>query len=111
MAVITPQEISRSSNGTLVTLAAASSGGDTFVNGTKRSLRVKNAAGGNLTLTVAIPGTTDAVANADKVYTIPNDSAIYEFSPFPVAIYSSTVTITYSSETSITVAVVYHESD
>lgn len=106
---LTSQEIDRDA-GTEITLAAANADGNYYTNGTTRCLRIANGGAGNITLTVAIPGSIDGVAKADKTYTIANDSAVYEFSPFPASIYGGTVNLSYSAVTSVTVAVVHFDA-
>lgn len=85
--------------------------GNFYSNGTGMSFRISNGGAGSITLTVAIPGSIDGVAKADKTYTIPNDSKVYEFAPFPEEYYGDVVNLSYDVVTSVTVAVTYLARD
>lgn len=95
--------------GTVVTLAAANGDGNFYTNGSGRKFRIRNAGAAEIDLNVAIPFLRDGVASPPKTYTIPNDSNVHEFSPFPAATYGDVVQLTYEAVTSVTVAVVYDE--
>jgi len=71
MAALAYQDIDHT--GGAVTLAAAAGGGDTATPDAKGFLWVKNAAaGGTITVTIAVAGTTFGQANADVAVSIPD---------------------------------------
>lgn len=111
MAALTVQAVRRSSNGIDLAGAAASGGGDTFPTTGKECLVIKNGGGAGITLTVATPVTVDGLPVSELTATIgAGETRI--LGPFPPAWYStdgnpgSNVALSYSSVTSVTVAVV-----
>jgi len=109
MAQLTPVKPKRAQN--QLAGAAASAGGDTFVNTGKELLVVNhtNPGGASVTLTIATDATVDGEAIDDKTVTIPPGER-HLIGPFPTSIYSNnankTVALSYSDETDIEVAVV-----
>lgn len=83
---------------------AASVGGDTFTNTGAELLIVKNAAGAPINVTVVTSQTVDGLAVADKVVSVTNGTTAL-LGPWPMLTYGTTVSVTYSSATSITVKV------
>lgn len=97
--------------GTVVTLAAAGAGGDTFSLPHEHvGLRVKNGSASSITVTIAVPGNTPyGVANPSVVSTAIAAGAEVLIGPIPLAAVDSStglVTVTYSSATSVTVGLV-----
>ena len=105
MAFLNQQQMT--SAGGAITLAPAAAGGDTAEIGSGRSfLWCKNGSGAAITVTLATPGTVDSdLAVADRTVTVPaaGDRLIGPLNP---TVYGSIVSVTYSSVTSLTVAVV-----
>jgi hypothetical protein len=100
-------------SGTPVTYTAAAGGGDTFpVTGGAVAVRVKNGSGSPMTASVAFPGQTPyGVANPVRTTSSIAAGAEVVVGPIPMtAVDANTgvATITYSSATSVTVAVVAH---
>lgn len=90
------------------TLAAAGGSGDVFQNSGREILLIRNDSGSNITLTVATPGQRDGVAFDEYTATLA-DGVTYALGPFPAAIFnnaSSQVSMTYSSATSLTLAII-----
>jgi hypothetical protein len=108
MAALTTQAIIRA--GLTPSFASAAGGGDTFNPDLDTYLRVKNASGSSITVTVVTPR-TDPVGNAvaDTTFTVPATTGDVIAGPFPAEIYADPVTgvanITYSGVTSLTIAV------
>ena len=111
MALLSVQQASLA--GTPVTYTAAAGGGDTFaVPSGAVGLRVKNGGGAGMTVSLAFPGTT-SYGVANPVRTTASIAAGTEvvIGPIPqTAVDSNTgvASVTYSSATSVTVAVVSH---
>lgn len=90
--------------------AACAGGGDTFVPDKDTFLHVKNASGGALTVTVAVPGNERyGVATADLAVSVPA-AGERMIGPFPSEIFadaalSGSAGITYSGVTSLTIGV------
>lgn len=108
MADITPQTTKRTAND--ITWAAASGGGDKFVNTGKELLLVKNGSGGSINVTIATPNTVDGLTIADKVIAVA-DGKTAVLGPWPPATYSNAsdskkAAVTYSGTSSVEVAVV-----
>ena len=103
MAVLTPQAVGIPS--ILPTFAAASAGGDSFVQANDQVLVVKNGGGSPINVTIVVPGNDDfgtarpdvvvAVANATERY-IPTSHLLYNDG-------TGNVSVTYSAVTSVTV--------
>lgn len=85
---------------------AAVAGGDKCATGDGVFLHVRNGAGAPITVTLATPGTVDSLAVADRAVVVTN--ALEKFIPVP-DLYRDPAdglcAITYSSPTSVTVAV------
>ncbi len=111
MALLSVQQASLA--GTPVTYTAAAGGGDTFtVPHGAVALRVKNGGGAGMTVSLAFPGTTPyGVANPVRTTTSIAPAAEVVIGPIPLsAVDGSTgvASVSYSSATSVTVAVVGH---
>jgi hypothetical protein len=109
MATLTTQTITRS--GTTPTYAAATGGGDAMACGTDMFLHVKNASGGAITVTIAIPaGATGypQAAYTNTVVSVPATTGDKMIGPIVAPLYADPTTglatITYSGVTSLTVA-------
>lgn len=92
--------------GAVVTMAAASGGGDTMPSGA--SLLVRNADASSKTVTIAVPGSKYGQARPDFSLAVPA-GAIARFGPFPHDLADPAdgkVHITYSAVTSVTVAAI-----
>lgn len=90
--------------------AANGSGGQQFANNGRRILRVKNASGSPVTVTVLIPATLDGVApaNGGKQVTIPATTGDVTLGPFGATTYNQAdgkVYVDFSAVTSVTLAV------
>lgn len=111
MAALTVNKSKRSGNGVDLAGAAASGGGDTFINTGAELVIIKNGSGAPMTLTVETQSTVDGLAVADLTATI-GAGETRCLGPFPPAIYSEgaasggNANLSYSSATSVTVAVV-----
>ena len=111
MATLATQTITRA--GTTPTYAAATGGGDACACGTGMFLHIKNASGGNITVTIAIPAGASGYPNAAYTSTavvVPLTSGDKMIGPLPASLYADPTTglatITYSGVTSLTVAAV-----
>ena len=105
MATLTTQEVDL--DGVEVTFASAAGGGDSFTPSSRTFLWLKNASGGDITVTVDTPGTVIGLAVANSVTTVQagEDRLI---GPFPYEHFAQTdglADITYSGVTTLTVAV------
>jgi hypothetical protein len=99
------------------TLAAATGGGDSFLNTGKEQVAIKNAGGGSINITIrASSGANNDKCNFgiagtpghDIVIAIPNDSAVYLLGPWnprPYSDGSGLCQLAYSAVTSVTIAV------
>jgi hypothetical protein len=90
--------------------AANGSGGQMFANNGRRFVRVKNASGSPITVTVLIPATLDGVApaNGGKQVTVPATTGDVVFGPFGATTYNQAdgkVYLDFSAVTSVTLAV------
>ena len=107
MAILTVQDVTRA--GVNVTLAAASTNGDTFVNNGRVYLRVKNGSGSSTNVVVTPNVFTDGLPSTSRTVAIAAGVEKY-IGPFPADIYNDPATgqmlVTYSSATSMTVAAV-----
>lgn len=106
MAVLTVQTITRA--GLEETLAAAAAGGDSFPNDGRVFLYARNGDVSDKTVTIATQKTVDGKAVADDaiVVTAAEERMI---GPFPPGLYNDSngrVQVTYSAETSVTVAAI-----
>lgn len=111
MAAITPQVMSLS--GVAPTYNAASSGGDTFLNDGRTYAHFKNGAGSAITVTFdAVADVTDNAlgefAPPDLVVTVPagGEKIVGNFPPARFNGSTGNVSMSYSSATSLTVAVI-----
>lgn len=105
MALLTAQSITVS--GLSPTYASAGGSGDTVAPGDDVFLHVKNAEGSPTTVTLVRPGTSYGVANPDPTVTVAATTGS-QFIYLPREFADPTtglVSITYSSVTSLTVAV------
>ena len=110
MAVLTPQNTAVA--GTVVTMAAASAGGDSFDNNGEFRVLVRNASGGALTITFDAPGTDNfgVTGNEHDITAVSIAAgAIMRFGPFRTDRFNDSngrVQITYpGGVTSLTIAV------
>jgi len=110
MATLTRQEVTES--GLLATYSAASGGGDDFINTGVEWIHIKNASGGNITVTVTAQNTDASnvpfgdLTKSSAVVVV--DLATEQFiGPFPPNAFNlaGSVQITYSGVTSLTIAV------
>ena len=105
MATLTKQTVIR--DGLEATYASAAGGGDEFVNTGREFIHIKNASGGDITLTIVTQQTVDAEAVGDKtvIITLAEERFV---GPFPKTVYSDSnekVQLTYSGVTSLTIAI------
>lgn len=106
MATLSVQQADRAANA--VTLAAASAGGDEFVNTGKEALLIDNGGGSPITVTFATPVTVDGLAVDDLDIDVP-DGEMHLLGPFPTGTYNDgdgKVQISYTDVTSVTVAAI-----
>lgn len=107
MALLSSQAIVRA--GLTASFASATGGGDTFLADSDTMLRVKNASGSAITVTVVTPR-TDLAGNAvaDTTFSVPATTGDVLAGPFPAEIYNDptagVASITYSGVTSLTIA-------
>lgn len=111
MALLPVQQATLS--GTPITYAAAAAGGDTFaLPHDKVALRVKNGSGASMTATIAFPGSTSyGVANPPRQSAAIAAGAEVVIGPIPASAVdgaTGVVSVSYSSATNVTVAVVGH---
>lgn len=89
--------------------AAASAGGDSFVNTGKEVLVVKNTGGSDCILTFTTPITVDGQAVAERTVTVPATTGYKVIGPFRPGVYNDTgivggsVAVAYDQVTSVTV--------
>lgn len=111
MAALTVQTLKRTSNGVDLAGAAASAGGDTFPTTGREFIVVENGGGSSITVTVATTVTVDGLAVTDLTAVVAAGEK-RAIGPFPPATYAAdqqpggNVALSYSSTTSVTVAVV-----
>jgi hypothetical protein len=108
MSILTVNTVNRATVASPASLAvAASSGGDSFPNTGTQYVYFKNASGSAITVTEVIQVTIDGVSVTGKTFSIPaNSDALV--GPYPTTTYNDTnsrMNFTYSSATSLTVAV------
>ena len=106
MATFSVQSYDRS--GLNPSYAAAAGGGDEFVNAGVEFIHVKNDDASSMDLTIVTQNTSDDLAVADRVISIPAGEERI-IGPFPTGIYNDAngkVQLTYSSVTSLTVGVI-----
>lgn len=104
MATLTVQ--SSAVTGTTVTWNSAAAGGDDFTNNGSTAIIVRNddVSSTNVTIVTSQVMETD-LAIDDRVVAV--GASVYKIiGPFPQALYGSTINLTYSSETSLFVAIV-----
>lgn len=90
--------------GSAIAFAAASAGGDVFVNDGSVRLLVKNADSSSKTVTVDSTGLCSMGFDHNLVIVVAaGDTEV--IGPFPVARFGRSVAVTYSAVTSVTVAV------
>lgn len=106
MAVLTVQDAVNT--GLNATYASAASGGDEFANTGTEIVHVKNGSGGSVTVTVATTQEVEGLAVADVSVAIPagEDRFIGPFRQKTFNASDDNVDVTYSSETSVTLAVI-----
>ena len=106
MAVLTPQKTSQV--GVSVTLQAAAGGGDSFPAAGNRVLRVNNASGASINVTVNSQKTCDQGFDHDLVVAVPAATTreIGPFDPTRFRDANGLVQVTYSAVASVTVACV-----
>lgn len=105
MATLTAQTIIRS--GLKPTYGSTASNGDKFENTGNEFVHIKNTDTSSHTVTVATSATVDGLAVADRAVAIPA-SEERMIGPFPTSVYNDSdgfVQLTYSSVTSMTIAV------
>lgn len=103
MAAITIQ--SPTATGAVVTTAAASAGGDTFVNDGHTVLTVINGGVGSVTVTINAEHLCNFGFDHDGGGAVAN-GATKQFGPFPQARFGTTVEVTYTGVTDVTVSAV-----
>ena len=81
------------------------SGGDTFVNDGESVLLINNGSGSSITITVASVQLVDGLSVPDLNIVVPANS-VYTCGKFAVATYGNNVSLTYSSVTSLELALV-----
>jgi hypothetical protein len=110
MATLASQALNRA--GLTPSFAAATGGGDAFTPDNNTFLRVKNASGSPITVTVVTPRTNRfGNAIADNTFSVPATTGDVLAGPFPAEEYadpanSGLTTITYSGVTSLTIAAI-----
>lgn len=92
-------------DGTDVTLAAADGSGDDFPNTGNEYLEVSNGSGGEITVTCSASGDCNQGFTHDSTTTIP-DGESRRIGRFPTARFGDSVSVSYSTATSVTVAAV-----
>jgi hypothetical protein len=107
MALLQPQVVSLA--GTTPTYAAAA-GSTTIPTGEHLFLHVKNANGSSMTVTLTATGKVRGQTAADVVVTVPATTGDKMIGPIPAELFASsadgTCAVTYSSTTSVTVALI-----
>lgn len=105
MALLTTQSITRT--GLEAAYSSCSAGGDTFTNSGYELIHVKNGHSAAQTVMVATPATSYGLAIADPAIEITAGEDRF-IGPFPTALFNGsadTVSLSYSSTTSLTIAV------
>lgn len=90
-------------DGAAISYASAAGGGDTFANDGMTLFHAKNGSGGAITVTAASTTPCNQGHDHDAVVSVPagGDRLI---GPFPIAQFSTEVSMAYSGVTSLTVA-------
>lgn len=105
MPLLTPQAVSLA--GTTPTYAAAT-GSTTVPCGERNFLHVKNSAGSSMTVTLTSTATVRGQSAADVIVTVPATTGDKLIGPLPAELFanpaSGACAVTYSSTTSVTVA-------
>jgi hypothetical protein len=94
------------SNGLTPTFVSASAGGDSFVNDGQTLLRIKNAGGSPVTLTVVAQSFSNHKTKVNQTVTVPattGDMIVGFFDPSRFNDQNGQVQLTYSAVTSVTV--------
>ena len=104
MAQLTVQKISQT--GLAPAFAAAAAGGDTFANGGRAILHVKNGGAGSINVTINSVKPCDQGFDHDVVVAVPaaGERIIGPFDPARFNDSSGNVSVTYSGVTTVTVA-------
>lgn len=84
--------------------AADGANGNSFANSGDTLLRVKNASGAPITVTIAYASPVDGQTVPSRTYSIPATTGDRLLGPFPVALFGSNPTATVSAATSVTLA-------
>lgn len=103
MAVLTSQEIVRT--GLNPSYSSAAGAGDSFANTGTEFIHVKNGSGSSMNVTVETTVTVDSLDVEDLVVAVPAAGERL-IGPFPCRWYGTSVGISYSDETSVTLAVI-----
>lgn len=106
MATLTSQDITRT--GLDIAGVAASGGGDQWTNYGSQALVVRNGGGSSITVTLQIQATVDGQTVNNPTVTVPA-GVTKVIGPFPLNVYNdgaSVAKVTYSSVTSVFVAVI-----
>ena len=103
---LTVQEISRS--GLNMSFTAAVADGHKFENTGREFIRVKNASGSSVNVTIQTPGTVDGLAVADRVVAVPaaGERDIGSFTPSDYNQDDGDVYVDYSATSSVSAAAV-----
>lgn len=106
MAILAPQQIPVT--GLTPSFAAASGGGDSCNPDDRVFLRVKNASGSPINVTILVPGTTYGQPNPDPVVAVPatTGDVLIDLPGALADPATGLVSWTYSAVTSVTVALV-----
>jgi hypothetical protein len=105
MALLAPQVLSYS--GTTPSFAAAAGGGDSCVPAPGQFLRVKNASGSSITVTIVTPGSDYGIADPDiPVVVGATTGDVSTALPVSLIDANGTITWTYSASASVTVALI-----
>lgn len=105
MAVVATQSMPL--DGSALTFAAASAGGDRFTPAVGTIMQIVNGSGASITATLVTPGTVDGLAVADRAVTVP--AGTNRLVPLRVVAYQSADglgDITWSATATVTFAVV-----
>ncbi len=106
MAVLAPQNVDVT--GLEATYASAAGGGDSFVNTGRQLIHVKNGSGSPMTVTVDDPNSAEPLGSTTfdpDVEIIVTNAEERFIGPFDVVRFGSSVALTYSLETSVTLAI------
>lgn len=94
-------------DGVDVAAASAAGGGDSWPNDGKTRCLFINGSGGAITVTIVTSGTdpTTGLAIADQTVVV-GATSTHMTKPFPIGLFGSTVSMTYSGVTTFTVALI-----